>query len=414
MATVSGNVTTVGIGTNGTPLAAAPQTGLPTGNGWTQAGNYGVAKGTTAEGLKLGSRASLALPQGRSIPLTVASRITPANLFKGFRMLAGPGLLIEGVPFVLQWMADSGVRANPAGSGFQRQDTSVCTVAPCYRYRAGSGYTGPYVNTVGQACTDALPWINTQYGSWQFAFSGVSGTAPNYRCEYVRTDGPGSLNPLVAAQSVAPSAPGWLPASLDDIAPYMQAKQPDPGVVNEMLSRGVKLDVNTPTVTGPSTVAGPSTTSTAADGKVTTTNITYKPTYNDNRVTNNIETKVTTFNPATNETTVEQTKVEEAPEPEEQADQCEKNPDRIGCAELDSPEGEIPRDQVEVNYEAQNLFGDGACPADLSASIGTLGKTMKVWDWQKTCSMALPLRAMVIALATFAAALIVFPSKVEV
>lgn len=414
MATVAGNVTTVSIGTNGTPLAAAPQTGLPTGNGWTQAGNFGVAKGTTAEGLKIGARATIGLPQGRSIPLTVTSGVTPANLFKGFRALAGPGLLFNGLPMVLQWMADSGVRVDPVGGGLQRTDPSTCTVAPCYNWRAS--LAGAVNRSSGQAaCDDYRTLYNAQYPSGNPRVTVSTFNTANSTSCFVTYNYGGPYETAITRISVAPSSQSWLPASMDDIAPYMQAKQPEPGVVNEMLSRGVKLDVNRPTVTGPASVAGPSASSTDSTGKVTTTTITYKPTYNDNRVTNNIETTVTSYNPATGETVTEQTKVEEAPEPEkDESDQCEKYPDRVGCAELDAPEGEIPRDEVSVSYEEQNLFGEGSCPADVSANIATLGKTMKLWNWQKTCEMALPLRAMVIALATFAAALIVFPTKVDV
>lgn len=413
MATVSGNVTTVGIGTNGTPLAAAPQTGLPTGNGWTQAGNFGVAKGTTAEGLKVGARATIGLPQGRSLPLTIASSITPANLFKGFRAFAGPGLIFEGVPMVLQWMADSGVRVNPAGTGMERSDPSVCTVAPCYRHQMAAGQ--PWYSSVAQTCTAGVAYVNALFGGAPFTSTGSTGTGPSSICHYTRTSNGAAYNHQVVSQSIAAAPAGWLPASMDDIAPYMQAKQPEPGVINEMLSRGVKLDVNTPTVTGPASVAGPTSTSTDQTGKVTTTTITYKPTYNDNRVTNNIETTVTTYNPATGETVTEQTKVEEAPEPEkDQEDQCEKHPDRAGCADLDTPEGDIPREDVEISYEEQNLFGDGQCPADRTATLGTLGMTVKVFDWQQACSMMLPLRALVIALATFAAAVIIMPVRVDV
>lgn len=96
-------------------------------------------------------------------------------------------------------------------------------------------------------------------------------------------------------------------------------------------------------------------------------------------------------------------------EEEEKTDYCKDHPEILGCATGDIPDGEIPKESRTITYTEESVFGAGSCPANLSASIGTLGKTVTVWDWQKTCEMALPLRALVLALASFAAFLIVMP-----
>lgn len=95
--------------------------------------------------------------------------------------------------------------------------------------------------------------------------------------------------------------------------------------------------------------------------------------------------------------------------------ECLKSPNTLGCSEIDTPVGDpIPKSSVTVTYAEEELFGAGACPADSTLALGTTGKTVKVWDWQKTCAFALPLRAMIISLAAFAAFLIVMPGQTRV
>jgi hypothetical protein len=100
---------------------------------------------------------------------------------------------------------------------------------------------------------------------------------------------------------------------------------------------------------------------------------------------------------------------------EDQKDQCVKYPDSMGCAELGAvPTGVIPKSTASVTFAEENLFSAGSCPANLSATLGTLHTTVTVWDWSKTCALALPLRALVMSLALFAGFLIVMPTKVSV
>lgn len=119
----------------------------------------------------------------------------------------------------------------------------------------------------------------------------------------------------------------------------------------------------------------------------TTTNIT-------NNVTNNTTTNTTTV-----------TETDQAPE-KEQEDFCEKNPDSLACAEADTPEAEIPEGQINISYEYADIFGNGACPADVY--LTTHGQSLKVWDWQSTCSnVQTYFRPVLIACCAFIAFVIV-------
>lgn len=115
-------------------------------------------------------------------------------------------------------------------------------------------------------------------------------------------------------------------------------------------------------------------------------------------ITNNV-----TNNTITNTTTV--TETDQAPE-KEQEDFCEKNPDSLACAEADTPEAEIPEGQINISYEYADIFGNGACPADVY--LTTHGQSLKVWDWQSTCSnVQTYFRPVLIACCAFIAFVIV-------
>jgi len=119
----------------------------------------------------------------------------------------------------------------------------------------------------------------------------------------------------------------------------------------------------------------------------TTTNIT-------NNITNNTTTTTTTV-----------TETDQAPE-KEQEDFCEKNPDSLACAEADTPEAEIPEGRINISYEYADIFGNGACPADVY--LTTHGQSLKVWDWQSTCSnVQTYFRPVLIACCAFIAFVIV-------
>ena len=153
---------------------------------------------------------------------------------------------------------------------------------------------------------------------------------------------------------------------------------------------GTKTTTTTTTATNSYTSGSPSTggpTVSATQQTHTTTNIT-------NNVTN-----------ITNTTTSTETKTDEAPK-EELKDLCEKNPEALACAELDTPEQDIPRDKVTISYEYADIFGNGACPAD--SYLNTHGQSLKVWDWQTSCDHIQDyFRPVLIACCAFAAFVII-------
>ncbi|MDH1903417.1 hypothetical protein N5D67_14025 [Comamonas aquatica] len=134
----------------------------------------------------------------------------------------------------------------------------------------------------------------------------------------------------------------------------------------------------------------------ASLGSMTTTQQTTTTTTVTNNITNN--TSTTVINNVT--------ETDEAPK-EPEKDPCEKNPDSLACAELDTPEGEIPETEIQLNYEYESLFGNGSCPA--TDTVPLFGQQVHVVDMPKICSQVqnymqpfVLLSAALIAMAIFA------------
>lgn len=154
--------------------------------------------------------------------------------------------------------------------------------------------------------------------------------------------------------------------------------------------------------------------------QTTTTTTTAKNTYTPAPFTSSSGPSMTTtqqtqtvtniINNITNITTTENTTITESDDsPEkEQKEFCEQNPDSLVCAELDTPEAEIPRDTVNITFAPENLgFGAGTCPADKQIGPHT-------FSYAATCDiLASYVRPLVIALALFGALLIVFVGKAD-
>lgn len=169
----------------------------------------------------------------------------------------------------------------------------------------------------------------------------------------------------------------------------------------------------TPAPTGTTGATDPGTQTTTT---TTTANNTYRPgsagsgpsmeTKTQTQTTTNITNNVTNTTSSTviNNTT----ETDKAPE-EEQKDFCEKNPDSLACSELDTPEGEVPRDTIEIDFEPEDLgLGAGTCPPDKPID------DLTVFSYQPTCDVLdTYVYPMTIAFAMFGALLIIFVGKAE-
>ncbi len=178
--------------------------------------------------------------------------------------------------------------------------------------------------------------------------------------------------------------------------------------IMDEIAKTEPLSLEPSKVTGPASTPAVKTTSTAPDGKVTTNTTTNNYNYGPNTVTVTSTTVSNVFNPTTNTTTVNGTSTVEPELEPEKTPACEENPKALGCAELDTPEGEIPRSKKDVSYEAESYFGGGSCPANKVMNIK--GRSVTVFDWASSCPyISGYFRPMLLAVCAFVALMILAP-----
>lgn len=207
--------------------------------------------------------------------------------------------------------------------------------------------------------------------------------------------------------------PGGTPVAITKeqaVTKLTNAPIPNPGaVVREAVEAGVPADAGPVSVTGPATSPTPSVqTSTGPSGSTTSTT-TNNYQYDGDTVT---YTTTTTINVTNNAGDIVSTTTSTDTKPEDERSECEKAPDSLGCAELDTPEGEISKETKNVSFQEESLFGTGSCPANATMSFGSIGgKSATVVDWSTFCNYALPVRGLVMALAAITGFFIILPGS---
>lgn len=165
-------------------------------------------------------------------------------------------------------------------------------------------------------------------------------------------------------------------------------------------------------VPGTNTPAAPGSTNTEPGTKETTKEKTIELDYDGGQVkgTEKVTTITNITNNVTNITTTESS--EQSTEDAEKSDFCKDNPGSLACAEMDTPEGEIPRSTFDVGYEIEDSWGGGACPADVYTTIN--GESVMVWDWVTSCGyIHTYVRPVLLALCAFGALMIIMPGRAE-
>jgi hypothetical protein len=67
-------------------------------------------------------------------------------------------------------------------------------------------------------------------------------------------------------------------------------------------------------------------------------------------------------------------------------DTCAKYPDTLGCANVDSPQVEVPKSTANVSFSADDLgLGAGSCPSPISVTAGGVTRTI---SYQAMCDLA--------------------------
>lgn len=165
-----------------------------------------------------------------------------------------------------------------------------------------------------------------------------------------------------------------------------------------------------PTVTGPATSPGGTTTTQNGDGTKSVATTTNNHNYAGDTI--NTTTVTTTNNYDTSNQVINTTTTTTTPPAPDKASDCEKNPDSNGCRtdEFDTPDGDVPTSTKNITFAAENLgFAGGSCPADKVLTFHGVASPVKVFNWVDTCDKVTTYaKPMILALATFAALMIIF------
>lgn len=421
----NGKTTSFGEGPN---TARVPNTEV--GNG--QIGNTGWYRGTGAElnpatgqTLTLGANGDV-YSAGVKYPFQAGYEI-PASAIAGgaVALLGGPwgaalGLALAGYPYLKEWFDDAGIQREPDGSLTVPPENPDNVSDGCHARFSEYKSKNPNFGTVAGGCFG-------QYGGVVIVVDSVQGDGISCSVRFHCSNGTNPNSSIGIGAYDKNDILGRLPKSMDDIAPYLMRTPFNPGLLDEVIDGGGSIDLPQPNITGPSSVQGEPITTTSTGTQIvngqpvptrteTTTQTTYNFTTNNNQVTNTTNTTTTTtntYNQSTGALIGTTTAVTETqPEEKDDRSECEKNPGGLACAELDTPDGEIPKAKFNVTYSIEDSWGGGSCPADVYANVG--GRSIKAYDWQMTCGyVSTYVRPILLLLCAFGALLIVMPGRAD-
>lgn len=435
MATVTGRTTTIAAGSNGT-LIATRGVGLTAGGGWTNAGNYGVAQGAQ-EAVKIGAAGTI-IAGGKQVPVQIGGSLSKDVIAGAIAGCASGSILGcaigAGTPLAIAYITSSGGLRVTEGNQVEKTNTSSCSAGQCYEWSAELTADTGWMSSPDAVCSAIAGQAST--GSASYTYELKAGTFPRFQCNMQGTgDREWHTFTVGMATRASTASPTWNPATPADVKDALiKAGPPPPMIVPELEKAGVDWNkrwpgydtgagtpdggMAAPNVTGPSSLTGDKTTTTNSDGTRTTTQSSTPLSYGPGKVTAGPTSSVTTTTNADGSTRTSTTTTEpgteepKAEEDEKDTDWCEKHPDRIGCIEVDVPKaGELPRETKTITYTPEDFGRAGQCPADVSMSFRSVAGigSAKIIDWTSFCAMAVPLRAVVLALASIMAFFILMP-----
>lgn len=355
-----------------------------------------------------------------NIPVTLEAkrRITAANIAKGAVGIAkrgGPAGIIGSVLLGagLEWAGDQWANRVPA------DNTSATSSAPYYDYLSCPGLGGrplsvgqcgvnnPQNSTYGKVC-------NTPSGSSMPGWSLINYCPNGSKLWYKSfTDGPYS-QPTELVDATDTDIQDALTDNLvdGDLDPAEALRQ-----IMEGADGGVIVgDFDPVQVSGPTTIQGPTVTTTSSGpaGQTTTTTTTdYGLTHSGDSTTVTKSTSTSVTDPAGQTTTTTSTsapsssqtpaKPETPPEPKTD---CDKYPNASGCVELGKPLDDVQLETDDIDIGAldyQSVIGSCPAPQSIDTALGGFSISYEV-----PCTAAEFLRPIIILSGLLMAGIFVF------
>lgn len=391
-------------------------------------------------------RSSVPVPgsNGRRMPVDATTTIPKPSAASAIGKFARRGLPIAGTFYAtVELIKDLGfIPKDEDGDGLievihKPGDPNWCTSSPCYEYRVADAADSVWRRSRQEACDDAVTHRRNATPSWQWSLASISDPAPPGKpygaCHiaYVTDTGQSGTNIAdLSGRERTPDVgnPPTVPATWeefeDEIAQQSGWPTRSTQALAEALKAGESFEAPLPTVSGPASTAGPQETKVepvtkpGPDGqplsgqKTTNSQTTYNHTYNTNTVTTTVNVNNTyTYN--WSDGTTETENGTEQKEPEKDADACEKDPNRVGCAELDEQDGKVPKETRQLTYAPEVIGGSSYCPADVVRTVQ--GRTFTVFSYAEGCDLISSyVKPLVLALSAFVAFFILMPGGREV
>lgn len=257
--TTSPNHYTAGLGGSGASITTAPNVGN------VKIGNVAVSKDTATKNLLLKGTGQFPLGAGRTLPIAVTSKITPANVAKSLKLAAGmaggwPVFAVTAGSALALWLIESKMELSPAGNFSKRIDGKMC-VSDCIEYRMTT--LDAWVESPLAACQSYVSRIDAASPQTFTVISMVSG-----QCKYSE-DGPygyyeGSRTGL-ESRSIPPyNSSKYVPLTESEAMVELALYQPTPEMLKLLADQKVQLDIDTQKIDGPASVVGPVKTSETA------------------------------------------------------------------------------------------------------------------------------------------------------
>jgi hypothetical protein len=341
------------------------------------------------------------------------------------RTVSGLGLLLT----VVELAGDIHAIIKPQPDGtifFEKPDPDYC-LAECYQYQAaavtaaGDPRESDWFYSRQSACAALAPLL----ASNGYAFTNISTNL--YRCDYSVRAPDGSLSSRVGdvrrrGAGPTPGVPMPQRVSDSDLDEQLKNWPGLPRLIEELDKKGHPIPFPEPDLEDlPKPIVLPPTVTKNPDGSTRTEQTTLIPSQEAPGGPVNWRREVVTSTTSapgpdgSTTTTPQGTTTSSTGRPatadEPPPSECEKSPNTLGCAELDIPEGEIPRQNKDVSYSAEVLFGSANCPADKSYRSVVTGQAI-VLSYQSTCDgLALYVKPIIIAIALYMAYLIILPGS---
>lgn len=294
-----------------------------------------------------------------------------------------------------------------------KPDPEACALGQtCEQYLFGAGGVSGSWGSFVYACKSGVAAAAAAYPNDIKAFYGTS-YAGGTGCFFTKPGGAVDVMGQTGYRTIQGTGASDIPSSVNEMATAMGTKTNwanDSKVADlwDKVAKGIAngIPLQTPTVTGPTSIPSSPTVTTKPDGSTTTTTRRTDFGYVGPQVT---AREVTTVSETLANGSTTSTTTTTAPAT---ADACTTNSNGVGCDtnSLDTPALDIPTTSKAISFTAETWFGGGTCPADRVMVSHVTGQSIKVWDYQQTCNtITTYFRPILLICATLGALMLLTP-----